>query len=90
MFAILSKKLRLSFVVVSLIISIDLIFTGNIEFVGPICESSDKFLNQKGFAKVSNIDWCADATKYFSVFGIFSIPLNSTFVLKKNLTTKTT
>ena len=23
--------------------------TGNIEFVGPICESSDKFLNQKNF-----------------------------------------
>ena len=26
--------------------------TGNIEFVGPICESSDKFLNQKNFQKL--------------------------------------
>jgi len=32
-------------------------FTGNIEFVGPICESSDKFLNQKGFAKIKEGDY---------------------------------
>ena len=25
---------------------------GNIEFVGPICESSDKFINKKSFAKI--------------------------------------
>ncbi len=32
-------------------------FTGNIEFVGPICESSDKFLGQKGFAKIKEGDY---------------------------------
>ena len=33
--------------------------TGNIEFVGPICESSDKFLNQKGFSKIKEGDYVA-------------------------------
>jgi len=33
--------------------------TGNIEFVGPICESSDKFLNQKGFSKIKEGDHVA-------------------------------
>ena len=32
-------------------------FSGNIEFVGPICESSDKFFNQKGFVKVKEGDY---------------------------------
>jgi len=32
-------------------------FAENIEFVGPICESSDKFFNQKGFAKVKEGDY---------------------------------
>ena len=32
---------------------------GNIEFVGPICESSDKFLNQKGFSRVKEGDCVA-------------------------------
>ena len=38
---------------------------GNIEFVGPVCESADKFLNQKNFSKVIEGDclshnqcWC--------------------------------
>ena len=30
---------------------------GNIEFVGPICESSDKFLNQKNFPKIKEGDY---------------------------------
>ncbi len=30
---------------------------GNIEFVGPVCESSDKFLNQKGFMKINEGDY---------------------------------
>ena len=34
---------------------------GNIEFVGPICESSDKFLNQKGFSKISEGSYVAIA-----------------------------
>ena len=32
---------------------------GNIEFVGPICESSDKFLNQKNFTKIREGDYVA-------------------------------
>jgi len=32
---------------------------GNIEFVGPICESSDKFLTQKNFPKVKEGDFVA-------------------------------
>ena len=32
---------------------------GNIEFVGPICESSDKFLNQKNFPKIKEGDYVA-------------------------------
>jgi len=32
---------------------------GNIEFVGPICESSDKFLSQKDFSKIKEGDYVA-------------------------------
>jgi len=32
---------------------------GNIEFVGPICESTDKFLSQKNFSKVKEGDFVA-------------------------------
>ena len=32
-------------------------FRGNIEFVGPICESSDKFLSQKGFSQIKEGDY---------------------------------
>jgi len=31
----------------------------NVEFVGPICESSDKFLNQKNFSKIREGDYVA-------------------------------
>ena len=34
-------------------------FTENIEFVGPVCESSDKFLSQKGFPKIKEGDCVA-------------------------------
>ena len=34
-------------------------FKGIIEFVGPICESSDRFLNQKNFSKVKEGDYVA-------------------------------
>ena len=33
--------------------------TGNVEFVGPICESSDVFLKQKGFPKIKEGDCVA-------------------------------
>ena len=32
---------------------------GNIEFVGPICESTDKFLSQKNFSKIKEGDFVA-------------------------------
>ena len=32
---------------------------GNVEFVGPICENSDKFLNQKVFSKIIEGDYVA-------------------------------
>ena len=34
-------------------------FIGNIEFVGPICESSDTFLNQKNFSDIKEGDYVA-------------------------------
>ena len=33
--------------------------SGNIEFVGPICESSDKFLKEKKFSKINEGDYIA-------------------------------
>ena len=30
---------------------------GNIEFVGPVCESTDKFFSQKGFAQIKEGDY---------------------------------
>jgi len=33
------------------------LFRGNIEFVGPICESSDKFSNQKSFSQIKEGDY---------------------------------
>ena len=32
---------------------------GDVEFVGPICESSDKFLKQVGFSKIQEGDYVA-------------------------------
>ena len=32
---------------------------GNIQFVGPICESTDKFINKKDFSKVIENDYVA-------------------------------
>ena len=32
---------------------------GNIEFVGPVCESSDKFLTQKNYSKINEGDYVA-------------------------------
>ena len=33
------------------------LFKGNLEFVGPICESSDKFSNQKSFSQIKEGDY---------------------------------
>ena len=47
---------------------------GNIEFVGPICESSDKFLNQKKFTKVKEGDFVA-----ISHVGAYGMSLTSNY-----------
>jgi len=47
---------------------------GNIEFVGPICESSDKFLNQKEFTKVKEGDFVA-----ISHVGAYGMSLTSNY-----------
>jgi len=41
------------------LIKINKRINGNIEFVGPICESSDKFLNQNSFSKIREGDCVA-------------------------------
>jgi diaminopimelate decarboxylase len=35
------------------------LFRGNLEFVGPVCESSDKFINQKKFSQIKEGDYVA-------------------------------
>ena len=52
-------------------------FTGNIEFVGPICESSDKFLNQKGFVKVKEGDYVS-----LTHVGAYGMSLSSNYNLR--------
>jgi diaminopimelate decarboxylase len=47
---------------------------GNIEFVGPICESSDKFLKQKKFSKIYEGDYVAIAD-----VGAYGITLTSNY-----------
>ena len=47
---------------------------GNIEFVGPICESSDKFLNQKNFSKIKEGDCVA-----ISDVGAYGMSLSSNY-----------
>ena len=52
-------------------------FTGNIEFVGPICESSDKFLNQKGFVKIKEGDYVS-----LTHVGAYGMSLSSNYNLR--------
>ena len=52
-------------------------FTGNIEFVGPICESSDKFFNQKGFVKVKEGDYVS-----LTHVGAYGMSLSSNYNLR--------
>jgi len=53
------------------------IFSGNIEFVGPICESSDKFLNQKGFVKIKEGDYVS-----FTHVGAYGMSLASNYNIR--------
>ena len=52
-------------------------FAGNIEFVGPICESSDKFYNQKGFVKVKEGDYVS-----LTHVGAYGMSLSSNYNLR--------
>ena len=52
-------------------------FTGNIEFVGPICESSDKFLNQKGVVKVKEGDYVS-----LTHVGAYGMSLSSNYNIR--------
>ena len=49
-------------------------FSQNIEFVGPVCESSDTFLKQKGFSKVNTGD-CVAITDV----GAYGVSLSSNY-----------
>ena len=50
------------------------IFKGNLQFVGPICESSDKFLNIKNFSFIKEGDYVALAN-----VGAYGMSLSSTY-----------
>ena len=52
-------------------------FTGDIEFVGPICESSDKFLNQKGFVKIKEGDYVS-----LTHVGAYGMSLSSNYNIR--------
>ena len=52
-------------------------FAGNIEFVGPICESSDKFYNQKGFVKVNEGDYVS-----LTHVGAYGMSLSSNYNIR--------
>ena len=47
---------------------------GNIEFVGPVCESSDKFLTKKNFTKIKEGDYVA-----LSHVGAYGMTLSSNY-----------
>jgi len=50
------------------------VFRGKIEFVGPVCESSDKFLTQKRFSQVKEGDYVAIAN-----VGAYGMSLSSNY-----------
>ena len=50
------------------------LFRGSLEFVGPICESSDKFLNVKNFSFIKEGDYVALAN-----VGAYGMSLSSTY-----------
>ena len=50
------------------------IFRGNFQFVGPVCESSDKFLSQKNFSKIKTGDYIALAN-----VGAYGMSLSSNY-----------
>ena len=53
---------------------------GNIEFVGPICESSDKFLNQRSFSKIKEGDHVA-----ITDVGAYGMVLSSNYNMRPTI-----
>ena len=50
------------------------LFRGNLEFVGPVCESSDKFSSQKNFSQIREGD-CVGLTNV----GAYGMSLSSNY-----------
>ena len=50
------------------------LFKGNLEFVGPVCESSDKFSNQKNFSQIKEGDYLGLAN-----VGAYGMSLSSNY-----------
>ena len=53
---------------------INKLFKGNFEFVGPVCESSDKFFNQKNFTQIKEGDYVGLAN-----VGAYGMSLSSNY-----------
>ena len=54
--------------------------SGNIEFVGPICESSDKFLSQKNFIKIKEGDFVG-----LTHVGAYGMSLSSNYNIRPRI-----
>ena len=53
---------------------------GNLEFVGPICESSDKFLSKKNFAQIKEGDYVV-----FKNTGAYGMSMSSNYNLRPTI-----
>ena len=53
---------------------------GNIEFVGPVCESSDKFLNQKSFTQIKEGDYVG-----LTHVGAYGMSLSSNYNIRPTI-----
>ena len=53
---------------------------GNIEFVGPVCESSDKFLNKKNFPKIKEGDFVG-----LTITGAYGMTLSSNYNMRPTI-----
>jgi len=55
-------------------------FKGVFEFVGPVCESTDKFLTQKNFSKIKKGDYLA-----LTHVGAYGMSLSSNYNLRPRI-----
>ena len=53
---------------------------GNIEFVGPVCENTDKFLSQKGFAQIKEGDYVG-----LTHVGAYGMSLSSNYNIRPTI-----